>query len=565
VVHAASEILGFNYVIAPDVRGKVTVQTSGRIPQEDVFNVLLAVLEVHGFTAVKSGNLYKIVRIPDAAGRAVPTFVGTTLDPSRDPDEVITQIVPVRFASVNDLLALVRPLMSARGSLIGHRETNVLILTDVASNIARLLDIIRLVDVEVATEELQIIQINFADARELAQILAQLVASGRLRTAGGVVAAPGAVVAPTPAAPTPTVPGQPPRPPAAGPETSAVERPPLIIAEPRSNSLIVHARKNEMETIKRLIAQLDVNIYGGKRVFIYFAESAKAKDLAATLNSIYGAPTTGAQPSTTPTGPGASPPPPPGVRAPVAPTPPLPGAVALGTAEVGLAEGQLRFIADEATNSVIVTTYPRQWQDVEATIKQLDKQPRQVLIEVLIAEITLTDDTRLGLDWAIRTGSFRLASTTANTPALTTIPTSPPATPGLGAPAAGIATAAASGAFFGPIGAGLTAFAFESEKFFAILNILASENRVNVISNPHVMTSENKKAVINVSRSVPVITSQQTGTVSQPGTTPTGGTSTTITTGGVNQTVEYKDAGVILTVTPRIGERGTVALDIKQE
>ena len=70
VVHAASEIVGFNYVLAPDVRGKVTVQTSGRIPQEDVFGVLLAILEVHGFTAVRSGNLYKIIKIEGAKERA---------------------------------------------------------------------------------------------------------------------------------------------------------------------------------------------------------------------------------------------------------------------------------------------------------------------------------------------------------------------------------------------------------------------------------------------------------------------------------------------------------------
>src|SRR5947209_14747564 len=106
VVHAASEIVGFNYVLAPDVRGKVTVQTSGRIPQEDVFGVLLAILEVHGFTAVRSENLYKIVRLPDAATRGVPTIVGTAPDPARAPEEVITQIVPVHYTSVNDLKTL---------------------------------------------------------------------------------------------------------------------------------------------------------------------------------------------------------------------------------------------------------------------------------------------------------------------------------------------------------------------------------------------------------------------------------------------------------------------------
>src|SRR5215470_19090791 len=89
VIHAASEIVGFNYVLSPDVRGKVTVQTSGRIPQEDVFGVLLGILEVHGFTAVKSGDLYKIVRVEGARERAVPTIVGDTPVDKRAPDEII--------------------------------------------------------------------------------------------------------------------------------------------------------------------------------------------------------------------------------------------------------------------------------------------------------------------------------------------------------------------------------------------------------------------------------------------------------------------------------------------
>jgi general secretion pathway protein D len=214
-------------------------------------------------------------------------------------------------------------------------------------------------------------------------------------------------------------------------------------------------------------------------------------------------------------------------------------------AEAALAEGQVRFIADDVTNAIIVTTYPRQWADIEQTLKQLDRMPRQVLIEVLVAEITLTDDSKLGIDWALREGSFRLANQS-----LAGAVSPPP----LGFGSANTLTTAA----------GLTAYAFQVDKFFAMLNALASDNRVNIVSNPHILTSENKKAVINVSTSVPIITGQQASTVSTPGTT-SGSTSTTITTGGVNQTVEYRDAGVILTVTPRIGERGTVALDVKQE
>src|ERR1700694_5927586 len=181
VVHAASEIVGFNYVLAPDVRGKVTVQTSGRIPQEDVFGVLLAILEVHGFTAIRSGNLYKIIKIEGARERAVPLIVGDSADTSRSADEIITQIVPVRYATVTDLNSLLRPLISARGALIAHRETNVLVITDSASNIRRLLDIVRLVDVEIALDELALLAIRYGDAADLATILNQLFASGRLR------------------------------------------------------------------------------------------------------------------------------------------------------------------------------------------------------------------------------------------------------------------------------------------------------------------------------------------------------------------------------------------------
>jgi general secretion pathway protein D len=533
VIHAASEIVGFNYVLGPGVSGKkVTVQTSGRIPQEDVFGVLLAILEVHGVTAVRSGNLYKIVPLEGARERAVPTIVGATPDPSRVSDEVITQIVPVRFAPVNDLGTLLRPLISSRGTLIANRETGVLVITDSASNIARLLDIIKLVDVEVAIDELQIIPLQYADAAEMANILNQLFQSGRLRSGG---------VAGVPASPAPAIPGAP-AVPGAGGQTGGAERPPLIVAERRSNSLVVNARKGEMDTIRRVIEKIDVNVSGGRRVFIYYAENAKAKDLAATLNAIYtGRETvqTTATPSTARPGEPLPPLPPPPSAAPGGP---------LGAGDASLVEGQVRFIADETTNAIIVTTTPRQWSDIELTIKQLDKMPRQVLIEVLVAEISLNDDIRLGMDWALKTGSFRFGQQAIS-------PTPPDS----------FSLAPAVGRLVPLAGGGLTAFAFASGEFFAILNTLASENRVNVVSNPHVLTSENKKAVINVSRSVPIITGQQTSTVSTPGTQPGGGTSTQIIEGGVNQTVEYRDAGVVLTVTPRIGERGTVALDVKQE
>ena len=543
VIQAAAEIVGFNYVLAPAARGrKVTVQTIGKIANNDVFNVLLTILDVNGLAAVKSGNLYRIIPKEGAPQSSIRTVVGREADPSRSGDEVLTQLIPLQYISAADAVNLLRPFVPQQGGISAHRETNLLIITDTAANIRRVLDIVKLVDVEVAVDELQIIPLRHSDAQELAQLLNQMFSTGRLRTGVGAVA-PGA---PTPPPPLPGAPVPPAIPPS--PTTPTADRP-LIVAERRSNSLVIHARKAEMDTIRKLIEKLDVDIYGGQRVFIYFVENTKAKDLAATLDAIYGRPgRTGVQttqprvPSQTPGGL------PPGGLTTPPPLPPIgPGAAPFpfGPAPLGEAAAvitDLRFIADEVTNAIIITTYPRLWRDIEETIKKLDRMARQVLIEVLAAEVTLTDDTKLGIEWALRSGKFTFTNTQNPAGAL---PSLPPTSiiPGAGSLGGGTVL---------PVGFNM--FTFVAKEFIAALNALASENKVNVLSSPSIMTSENKKAIINVSTSVPIVTSQQVP-VSAGGST---GNS-------ITQAVEYKDAGIILTVTPRIGEQGTVALDIKQE
>jgi general secretion pathway protein D len=552
VIQAAAEIVGFNYVLAPAARGrKVTVQTSGKISSDEVFGVLLTILDVNGLAAVRSGTLYRIIPREGAPQTSVKTVVGREVAGTLPPDEVVTQIVPLRFINAQDAVTLLRPFVPAQGAIAAHRETNLLILTDTAANIRRLLDMLHLVDVEVALNELQIIALKHSDALELAQILAQLFAGTRAGAGATSPAAPGAAV---PAPP----PGVPPPPPGAGRIGAGGPERPLIVPERRSNSLVVHARKQDMEIIRRLIEKLDVDIYGGQRVFIYFAENTKARDLATTLDAIYGRgdrgpAITGTQQSLVGTssisglsssysGRSATPT--------LLPSPLLPAAtpiISSAPRAVGAPTGfpgvsgdgappsvEIRFVADEVTNAVIVTTYPRLWKEMEETIKKLDRMPRQVLIEVLAAEVTLTDDTRLGVEWAVRSGRYDVSSSPSGLlparPAQSLIP--------LG----------------GAVPLGFNFFTFAADKFLAALNALASENKVNVLSNPSIMTAENKKAIINVSTSVPIVTSQQVPVA-------TGG----ITGNAITQTVEYKDAGIILTVTPRIGEQGTVALDVKQE
>ncbi len=554
VLQATSELLVFNYVLSPEVRGKkVTVQTTGRIPVDDIFPVLLTILDVNGLAAIKSGNVYRIIAKGGAAQTPTRTIVGDEVDPALPGDEVVTMIVALKYVSALDAVGLLRPFVPQQAALTSHRDTNLLVITDVAANVRRLLDIVKLVDVDVASNELQIIQLLHADAQEVAQILGQLFATGRFRPSGAQLPAgvtpPAAAPTPgaAPATPRPTTPG------AAAPgqatESPTAERAPLIVPERRSNSLIIYARKQEMDTIRRLIEKLDADVYGGQRVFFYFCENTKARDLAATLDAIFGrgsgaAPSQSSAPPSqlTPTGPRA-----PGLpsQPQIQPTPrTTPGA---GTGRESLFEGvaagaaETRFIPDEVTNSIIVTTYPRTWAEIEPIIKKLDRMPRQVLIEVLAAEVTLDDTTSLGIEWAIRQGRFDVNFTGSGG-----ISSRPPQN---------LIPSGVTG-----FASGLNFFTFAAHEFLTAINLLASQDKVNILSSPSVITTENKKAVINVSKSVPVLTSQQTnlgGAVSTTSQTATGIVGT--------QTVEYKDVGIVLTVTPRIGELGTVALDVKQE
>ncbi|HEX6775007.1 MAG TPA: secretin N-terminal domain-containing protein, partial [Methylomirabilota bacterium] len=157
VIQAAAEIVGFNYVLAPAARGrKVTVQTIGRIAKDDVFNVLLTILDVNGLTAVKSGNVYRIIPREGAPQSSIRTVVGSEVDPSRASDEFVTQIVTLKYISAPDAVNLLRPFVAGQGAVNLHRETNLIMITDTTANIRRLLDILKLADVKVALDELQI-------------------------------------------------------------------------------------------------------------------------------------------------------------------------------------------------------------------------------------------------------------------------------------------------------------------------------------------------------------------------------------------------------------------------
>jgi general secretion pathway protein D len=414
-------------------------------------------------------------------------------------------------------------------------------VTDTAANVGRLLQIVGFLDVEAAVDELRIIPVRYADAVELARMLNDFFAGRRVST------------------PTPTVAPVPRRPGAPGVAAAgdAGERAPLILPDKRTNSLVVSARRADLDLLGRLVTQLDVDTQANKRVFVYYVENVKAKELAVTLTEIFGkpgeAPTRAREAGAPPYGvvvPPAAP------TAPAGPAPPGPIGGAGTELEPGVVEGQVKVVADEPNNALVVTTFPRNWPLIEDTIRKLDRTPKQVLIEVLVAELSLNDETRMGLEWTLRTqrdisiggNTYNIGTVTrVDTGVPSTLPGSPPAPTLPGLPVVV------------PPVAGLAFMVFETDRFLALLNLYAGYGQLSVLSSPTILTSENKKAVINVSNSVPIVTQQ---VVSQTGTVTT--EAQQAPTNVLTQNVEYRDAGIILTVTPRISDKRIVSLDVKQ-
>jgi general secretion pathway protein D len=310
-------------------------------------------------------------------------------------------------------------------------------------------------------------------------------------------------------------------------------------------------------------------------IFVYYVENAKAPNLADLLNSLYqeeGRPAAGAAarpPAGRPTG--MVPPPAPrsfldrsrgegreatlvsgaatagstsaagaaqaGGASPAAISPPPAAGTPSAAGVAGAPAGAVRVLADADTNALIVVAPPREYPAILETIKKLDIPKKQVLIETLVAEVTLTDDTRFGLEWAIREKGrvanrpFDIVGQAAgvinNLPGL-------PFPLGLVAPPAGLAAVVAS-----------------RDRFMAVIQALATESRINVLSSPSILTTDNKQAFINIGDSIPILTTQIT---------PITGVTQNIT-----ETVQYQDTGIILTVTPHITEQRQVVIDLRQE
>jgi general secretion pathway protein D len=523
VIHVLAQHLRLNYTIDPEVKGTVTVHSSEPLKRDDLFPVFHQLLRLNGAVAVKSGDLYRIAPIKDGKGLARPTAVSGE-------DGYTLQVIPVRFFSVGEMKKLLAPFVSAGGEILDHPRGNFLIIVDLPSNIQRLVEIRDMIDVSVfAGTRMELYQPKVASAEELATEMIKIMQAYASSTSQS--------------------------------EGFAAQFVPIA----RINQLLVISHSEAAWSyVKRWLERIDqIGDGPGRRIFIYPVENGKATELADILNQVLGQPSTGRreaprtlqdlhrgaraptpgaprtpqQPSGTGQLPGlsafaAAPAP----QQPPAPAPPsaTPRVQPQLATEAKTTE-QLRIVPDPATNSLIIYGTAQEFQNIKNILRDLDIIPRQVLLDVLVAEVTLADDLRFGVEYEARrrSGDVRIFDRVfgARGSLLS----------GLPAPSA---SGTAPQALSAVIGTGPDIRAF--------INALMSDSRVKVLSSPSVLATDNHPARIQVGTEEPI----PTGTVQSP---VSGGTITSSTT------IQYRNTGRILTIIPQVNSQGLVNLQIKAE
>jgi general secretion pathway protein D len=523
VTRAMAAILRQQFIVDPRVKGTMTLYSEDPLTPNEAYLNYLAALRGLGFTVVEVGGLFKVVPEADAKLQAGTVSIDGV---SRRGDQVITQIFRLDYENANNLVPVLRPLITPNNTINANPTNNSLVITDYADNLQRIAKIIAAMDIP-ASGDVEVIPLRYAVAADVAPLIQRLVES---------TAAPG-----TPGA----APG------GAGSST--------ILVEPRSNSLIVRSTNaSKMANIHSLVAKLDLPPPGGEgagNIWVVHLNNADVTKLATVLRAAFSAATGG---NASGGGGGGS-----QTSSPVAANAPGAGGTANATSAAGAPLSPSAgpstggFIqADPATNSLIISAPEPLYRQVRAMIDKLDTRRAQVYIESLIVEVTGDNAANFGFQWQ------GLLSNSSNTNGIYS-GTNFGTTGNL----LNITQAQLSGGTSGTSGTSGTAGLSLNEglnvgfihNFFgtyglaAIANILQSQTNTNIASTPNLVTLDNEEAKIVVGSNVPFVTGQytQTGT--------TGALSSPF------QTIERKDVGITLRIRPQIGENGTIRMTIFQE
>ena len=453
LIQTVSRQSGRNFVVDPRVKARITVISSTPLNSDELYETFLSVLQVHGYAAVPSGDLIKIVPDVNAKQGPVPAYS----DGNNDSDQLVTQVIKVENVPAAQLVPILRPLVPQQGHLAAYASTNTLIVTDRASNIHRLIDIINGID-RPDNDEVEIVRLGHASASEIIRILQSLQSRG-----GQIDGTPGSV---------------------------------RFAADERTNSILLSGDPSARTRMRGIIMNLDTPVESGGNTRVVYLRYANAADLLAILTGVSAGQAkigTGGDDSEGETGSASTAAP--TVDANGAPTPQVPTASLIRRATQTDDRPNVDIQADEDTNALIITAPPDEMRSILAVVEQLDIRRAQVLVEAIIAELSTDNSSQLGVNFAVDGSEDNRPAAYTNLG---------------GATQALVGTIASGGASLSQgLSLALGRFGSDGVNFGFLLSAIASDSNNNILSTPTLVTMDNQEAEIVVGQNVPFVTGQQ--------------------------------------------------------
>jgi general secretion pathway protein D len=475
IAEAVSAATGKNFIIDPRVRAQVTMLSSTPMSPDAFYQAFLSILQVHGFVALPAGKIIKIV--PDANARQYPSN-DLPDHVSSSSDEIVTQVIAVKSVNAAQLVPILRPLIPQYGHLAAYPASNILIISDRANNVNRIMRIIQRID-QVGDADVEIVPLQNASATEIVRVINSLY---QQQAASAEGAASGF----------------------------------KLVADERSNSILLSGEKDARLRIKVLVAHLDTPLQSGGDTQVRYLQNADAEKIAAKLKEqIAGAASGGASGG-----------------APGAQTP------------ASQSERGTIIWADPQTNALVITATPKVMRNLMSVIDKLDIRRAQVLVEAIIVDVDLSKSASLGVNWAVYgQGSTAVPAAAFNSPVNGT------SIADVVELVANPTTALANGTAL-PTGGilGVGRVAANGLNFGALLSAIRSDTNSNVVATPSAVTTDNQEATLKVASEVPFLTGQFTST---------GSSNSSVTP---FQTIQREEVGTILKITPQINEGGAAVM-----
>ncbi len=461
LISTIADKTGKNFIVDPRVKGKVTIISHQPLTREEVYQTFLSILEVHGFAAVQGDGVVKIV--PDSTAKQSSIRTASSGAPGRG-DELVTRVVMVDYVNAMQLVPILRPLIPQQGHMAAFPSSNVLIVSDRADNIARIIQLIKRID-RPSNDDVEVVQLQHASAAEMVRVLSAL------KKSSGV--------------------------------GKQANRAPMLVADERTNSILLGGDKGERLRLRALIAHLDSPTGGGGSTQVVYLKYADAASIVPVLTNVS--------------------------------SNILKAAGKPKSKSAGKPASNISIQADVNTNALVITAQPDVMRSLKSVIRQLDIRRAQVLVEAIIAEVSSTKSSELGVQFGTLDSSNGVVASEF---------------PGTGP---NILSLALSANPITTLGGGFTIGAGDgrgSNRFGVLLRAIASDDDSNLLSTPNLVMLDNEEAEIIVGQNVPFVTGSQQ------------------TTGGLAnpfQTIQRQDVGLTLRVKPQINEGDAIKLDITQE